>query len=179
MFAPTSFVSFPAVAGRGGIGPRRTSSKTDALYLATVFEIAHLLGLTGGADPTSDWTAEQRKRRLERQDPALGDLLRLDDHRVQHGVVEDTAVEEEAHTTWTARPGVQEVHAHEPADADVEAALLLGLAATSMPRGLANLDNTARNRPTALVRRLQDQQSVLVATYERTSGSGDGRNDNR
>ena len=166
MFAPTSGVSLPrqspAAVASGRAGHHR---RPDPLDLATVFEIAHLVGLTGGADPTSDRTAEQRKCCLERQDPALGDLRRLDDHRVQHGVVEDTAVEEEAHTTWTARPGVQEVHAHEPAGGDVEAALLSGFAATSLPWGLADLDDTARNRPAALVRRLQDQQSALAATY--------------
>ncbi len=112
MFAATFEVAgvstqSPAITAFG-----RRASGTDALYLATVFEIAHLLGLTGGADPTSDWSAEQRKSCLDGQDSALGDLRRLDDHRVQDGIIEDTAVEQEAHTTWTARPGVQEVHAH-------------------------------------------------------------------
>lgn len=105
----------------------------DPLYRAAVLEIAQLFGLTGGADPTSDRPAEQGQRCLERQDPALGDLRWLDDHCAQDGVVEDTTVKEEAHTTWTARPGAQEVQAHEPTGGDVEAALLFGLAATSLP----------------------------------------------
>ena len=158
---------------------RRQSSRTDALHLTSVFEIAHLLGLTSGADPASDWSAEQRQSCLDGQDSALGDLLQLDDHRVQHGVIEDPAVEEEAHTAWTARSRVQEVHAHKPASGDIEAALLLGFAPTSLPRRLADLDSTAWNRPTAFVGRLQDQQPALAATYERTGGSGDGRNESR
>ena len=94
-------------------------------------------------------------------------------------VVEDTTVEKEAHTTWTARPGAQEVQAHEPAGGDVEAAFLFGLAATSLPGGLANLDNTARDRPTALVRGLQDEQSALPATYQSSGGGWDGRDYDR
>jgi hypothetical protein len=147
----------------------------DPRYRAAVLEIAHPFGLTGGADATPDRAAEQRQRRLERQQPTLGDLNRLDDHRAQDCVVEDTAVEKKAHTTWTAGLGAQEVHAHQPSGGDVEAALLPGLAATSLPRGFADLHNTARDRPTALVRRLQDEQSALPATDQGSGGSRDGR----
>ena len=157
--------------------PTGRDLEPDPLHPATVFEIAHLVGLAGDAHPTSDRTAEQRERCLERQEPALGDLSRLDDHRVQDGVVEDTAVEEETHATRTARPGVQEVNADEPAGSDVEAALFSGFAATSLPWRLTDLDDTARNRPAALVRRLQDQQSAMAATYQRTCGRGNGRDD--
>lgn len=55
----------------------------------------------------------------------------------------------------------------------------MGLAPTSLPGGLTDLDSTAWNRPTAFVGRLQDQQSALATTYERTGGSGDGRDEGR
>src|SRR5689334_20533 len=163
----------PAVAHRGR--PRRRVLGPDSRYRAAVLEIAQPFGLPGGPDPTSDRPAEQRQRCFERRDPALGDLRWLDDHRSQNGVVEDTAVEKETHTAWTTRPGTQEVHAHQPTGGDVEAALFLSLAATSLPGGFAALDYTARDRPTALVRWLQDEQSALPATYQSSGGGWDRR----
>ena len=91
-----------------------------------------MFGLGSRADPTSDRPAEQRKGGLELEDPAFGDLGRLDDDRVQDDVVEDAAVEEETHATGAVRPGVQKVHAHEPAGGDVDAALLFGFATTGL-----------------------------------------------
>jgi hypothetical protein len=167
-----------AEAGPAGSSTVNESARPlglDPLYGAAVLEIANVFGLACGADTTPDRPAEQRQRRLEQQEPALGDLVWLDDHRAQDGLVEDTTIEKEPQTTRTARPGAQEVHAGEPAGGDVEAALFLGLAATSLPGGLAKLDKSARDRPTALVCRLQDEQSTPPATNQSSGGGWNGR----
>jgi hypothetical protein len=178
MVSPVSVASrssssnYPALRGRceGASGLRiRRGRGARLANRASVFEVAQSSGLPGGrGDAAAYWPAEQAKSTVDVGQPVVGDLRLLQDDAGKGRPIERAAAEQEPHPSRPAGSGTQEIHADQLAATQVQAAFLPRLASASLPGRLAvRLDNPARDGPSGLVRRLEDQQSTRAVPNER------------
>src|SRR6202050_1487064 len=104
----------------------------------------------------------------------LADLLGLQCDRGQAAALQGAEVEQEPDAAGAAGPGMPEVHACEPAAAQLDPALLTDLAAARLPGRLpVRFHDAAWNRPAGLVSRLQNEQAARSVEDE---GAGGYRN---
>ena len=94
------------------------------------------------------------------------------------GPVHRAAVKQEPHAARPARAGLAEVHAGQAAGLDLKPAFLAHLPLAGLPWRLpVGLHDAAGNRPSRLVRRLEDQQPPGAVVDQCSGRRGDGRED--
>src|ERR1700727_1759413 len=128
---------------------------------AAVFQVDAAATPGRGPNGPADGGPEQGERGVERGQPVLGDLLRLQGDRAEGLVGCLSAVEQVADPGRAALAGGAEVGAGQAATDHVKAAFLVDLAAAGLPRRLpVGLHDAARYGPARLVGRLEDQQAA-------------------
>src|ERR1039458_5769685 len=157
---------------------RSAASAADPGHLLAIFEIDDCPRFARGIYPPPDGSPEQGQGLGEADDPVLRDLLGLERHAAEAGVVERSAIKQEPSFSTRRSSDLAEIHARQAAAGHVKAALFADLTPARLPRRFPiGLHDAAGNGPARLVGRLDDEEPALAVTDHCAGRRGDRRDD--